>query len=57
VYAFKVTKKDNPVALPNYEINRKRIVDTRKNSTYKMYEAIKKASDIQDNRAAIYSTN
>lgn len=57
VYAFKVTKKENPTALPNYEINRKRIVDTRKNSTYKMYEAIKKASDIEDNRANIYSVN
>jgi peptidyl-prolyl cis-trans isomerase D len=57
VYAFKVTKKENPTALPNYEINRKRIVDTRKNSTYKMYEAIKNASDIEDNRANIYSVN
>jgi peptidylprolyl isomerase/peptidyl-prolyl cis-trans isomerase D len=57
VYAFKVTKKENPTALPNYEINRKRIVDIRKNSTYKMYEAIKKASDIEDNRATIYSVN
>jgi peptidylprolyl isomerase/peptidyl-prolyl cis-trans isomerase D len=57
VYAFKVTKKEQPVALPNYEINRKRIVDTRKNSTYKMYEAIKKASNIEDNRANVYSVN
>ncbi len=57
VYAFKVTKKEQPVALPNYDINRKRIVDIRKNSTYKMYEAIKKASKIEDNRANIYSIN
>ena len=57
VYTFKVIKKENPVALPNYEINRNRIADTRKNSTYKMYEAIKKASNIEDNRAAIYSGN
>lgn len=57
VYAFKMTKKEIPVALPNYEINRKRISDTRKNSTYKMYEAIKKASDIEDNRANVYSVN
>ena len=57
VYAFKMTKKEIPVALPNYEINRKRISDTRKNSTYKMYEAIKKALDIEDNRANVYSVN
>lgn len=57
VYAFKMTKKEIPVALPNYEINRKRISDIRKNSTYKMYEAIKKALDIEDNRANVYSVN
>ena len=57
VYAIKMTKKEIPVALPNYEINRKRISDTRKNSTYKMYEAIKKALDIEDNRANVYSVN
>ena len=57
VYAFKMTKKEIPVALPNYEINRKRISDIRKNSTYKMYEAIKKALDIEDNIANVYSVN
>lgn len=57
VYAFKMTKKEQPIALPNYEINRKRIADSRKNATYKMYEAIKKASDIEDNRANVYSVN
>ena len=44
VFAFKVTKKELPTALPNYDSNRKRIAESRKGSTYKMYEAIKKAS-------------
>ena len=57
VYAFKVTKKELPTALPNYDSNRKRIGETRKRLTYKMYEAIKNASDIEDNRAIMYSSN
>jgi len=57
VYTFKMTKKELPVLLPNYEINRKRIADSRKNATYKIYEAIKKASEIEDNRANVYSVN
>ncbi|MHB0754375.1 peptidylprolyl isomerase [Polaribacter sp. M15] len=55
VYAFKVTQKELPTALPNYDANRKRITDTRKRQTYKIYEAIKKASDIEDNRAVMYT--
>lgn len=57
VYAFKVTKKEQPTALPNYEINRKKISDERKRMTFKVYEAIKKASKIEDNRENIYTAN
>ena len=55
VYAFKVTKKELPTALPNYDSNRKRISETRKRQTFKVYEAIKKASEIEDNRVNMYS--
>lgn len=55
VYTFKVTNKELPTALPNYDSNRKRIAEARKRLTFKMYEAIKKASDIEDNRAFMYS--
>jgi peptidylprolyl isomerase/peptidyl-prolyl cis-trans isomerase D len=55
VYAFKVTKKELPTALPNYDANRKRIAETRKTQTFKIYEAIKKASQIEDNRSIMYS--
>jgi peptidyl-prolyl cis-trans isomerase D len=55
VYAFKVTNRELPTALPNYDANRKRIAEARKGQTFKMYEAIKKSSDIEDNRAVMYS--
>jgi peptidylprolyl isomerase/peptidyl-prolyl cis-trans isomerase D len=57
VFAFSLTNKELPTALPNYDSNRKRIAQSRKNSTFKMYEAIKKASSIEDNRANMYSAN
>ena len=46
VYAFVLNKKETPTALPNYEIGRKSISDSRKRQTTVMYEAIKNASCI-----------
>jgi peptidylprolyl isomerase/peptidyl-prolyl cis-trans isomerase D len=57
VFAFKVIKKELPTALPNYDSSRKRIAESRKGSTYKMYEAIKKASKVEDYRENMYSAN
>jgi peptidylprolyl isomerase/peptidyl-prolyl cis-trans isomerase D len=57
VYAFVVAKKELPTALPNYDAARKKIADTRKRLTYRMYEAIKEATDIEDNRASMYVSN
>ncbi|WP_439127547.1 peptidylprolyl isomerase [Polaribacter sp.] len=57
VFAFKVTKRELPTALPNYETNRKKIAETRKRQTFKIYEAIKKSADIEDNRANMYVSN
>ncbi|WP_298782415.1 peptidylprolyl isomerase [uncultured Polaribacter sp.] len=57
VYAFSVTKKEEPTALPNYGSNRKRIADARKRLTFKMYEAIKNASGIKDGRSNMYAAN
>ncbi|MCH3884411.1 peptidylprolyl isomerase [Tenacibaculum aquimarinum] len=54
VFAFSVSKKELPTALPNYDTYRKRIADQRRNQSFKMYEAIKKASDVEDNRASFY---
>jgi peptidylprolyl isomerase/peptidyl-prolyl cis-trans isomerase D len=57
VFAFMVTNKELPTALPNYDSNRKRIAEARKRATSKIYEAIKKASNVEDYRANMYSAN
>lgn len=54
VYAFKVTGKTLPTVLPNYENERKKIAQSRKRLTYKIYDAIKEATEIEDNRDAMY---
>jgi peptidylprolyl isomerase/peptidyl-prolyl cis-trans isomerase D len=54
VFAFVVTKREKPVALPNYDSYRKRIADTRKGQTNLMYDAIKDAANVEDNRAMFY---
>lgn len=57
VFAFVVTKKEDPVALPNFETNRKQIVEARRKSTFRIYNALKDASEIEDYRAQMYSAN
>lgn len=54
VYAFVLTKKEKPAALPNYESYRQRLSEERKNKTVKIFEALKKVSNIEDNRAMFY---
>jgi peptidylprolyl isomerase/peptidyl-prolyl cis-trans isomerase D len=57
LFAFMLTKKELPTALPNYEANRKRIASARKGKIFKIYEAIKKVSEVEDNRANMYVAN
>ena len=57
VFSFLLNKRELPTALPNYEANRKRISAARKAMTFKIYEAIKNASDVEDNRASMYVSN
>ena len=54
VFAFVVTKREKPTALPNYDTYRKRIADARKGQTNLMYNAIKEAASIEDNRGTFY---
>ncbi|CAL2092013.1 peptidylprolyl isomerase [Tenacibaculum sp. 190524A05c] len=54
VYAFVVTGKELPTALPNYDTYRKRLANQRRNQTFNMFEAIKKASDIEDGVSSFY---
>ena len=57
VFSFVLNKRELPTALPNYEANRRRISSARKGMTSKIYEAIKNASDVEDNRANMYVSN
>lgn len=54
VFAFVVTKREAPVALPNYDTYRKRIAASRKSQTNLMYNAVKEAANIEDNRNIFY---
>ncbi len=54
VFAFTVESKELPTALPNYDTYRKRLANERKNKSFQIFEAIKKASDIDDNVGNFY---
>ena len=54
VFAFVVSKREAPIALPNYDSYRNRLASTRKGQTSLMYDAIKEAAEIIDNRGAFY---
>ncbi|WP_299121779.1 peptidylprolyl isomerase [uncultured Tenacibaculum sp.] len=54
VFAFEVESRELPTALPNYDTYRKRLANERKNKTFQMYEAVKKASNIEDNMSSFY---
>ncbi|SEC80628.1 peptidyl-prolyl cis-trans isomerase D [Tenacibaculum sp. MAR_2009_124] len=54
VFAFSVESKELPTALPNYDTYRKRLANDRKNKSFQIFEAIKKASEIEDNVGNFY---
>ena len=54
VFAFNVTKREDPSKLPNYEAYRQRISEQERNRTVKVFNALKKSVDIEDNRAFYY---
>lgn len=57
VFAFIVTKRELPTALPNYEIERNKIAQDRKQQTFSIFNAIKEASNVEDERSLIYGAN
>lgn len=57
VFAFVVTKKEAPTALPNYETSRNLLAQERKNATVKIFDALKNSADIEDNRAFFHGVN
>jgi len=54
VFAFVLSKREAPVALSNYDSYRNRLASTRKSQTGLMYNAIKEAAAIVDNRGSFY---
>ena len=57
VFAFVITKKEKPAVLPNYETYRQQLATDRKNKVVSLFESLKKASDVEDNRAFFYGVN
>ena len=57
VFAFKVTERENPTPLPNYEAYRQRIAEKQRTRATKVFDALKKTSDIEDNRPVYYGIN
>jgi parvulin-like peptidyl-prolyl isomerase len=54
VFAIKVTSKEAPTELDNYSSFRNRLSSKIKSRSSQLYEALKDATDIEDNRANIY---
>ena len=54
VFAFVLSKKEKATSLPNYDAYRQRIAQERKNKVPAIFNALKNASDVQDNRAAFH---
>ncbi|TVZ55808.1 peptidyl-prolyl cis-trans isomerase D [Lutibacter sp. Hel_I_33_5] len=54
VFAFVVNTKELPTLLPNYDAERKRMSEQLRNKTFSMYEAVKKATEIKDERSNFY---
>ena len=57
VFAFVITKRELPTALPTYESTRNQIAQQRKNQTIQLFNAVKEASEIEDYRASYYGVN
>ncbi len=54
VFAFVVTNKENSAVLPNYETYRQILSQDQKNKVANIFEALKKVSNIEDNRASFH---
>lgn len=57
VFAFVVNKVEDPTALPNYNAERNRLAQTRKNRSFRAFDALKEISNVKDERAMFYGIN
>ncbi|MFD1293474.1 peptidylprolyl isomerase [Lutibacter holmesii] len=54
VFFVKVTKRDPPIDIENYESFRKAIATGLKSRTYQLYQVLEETADINDNRASFF---
>ncbi len=54
VFAYIITKREEPPVIPNYSTYRQTLANERRNKTVSLYNALKSAADIEDNRAFYY---
>lgn len=54
VFAVKIVKREAPTELINYDVYRKQLFAKLQLSSYKLYNALEKESEIVDNRALYY---
>jgi peptidylprolyl isomerase/peptidyl-prolyl cis-trans isomerase D len=54
VFVLQVTKREDPAALDNYDVFRKKIVTELKGRTYLMYQVLEQTADVKDNRGLFY---
>ncbi len=54
VFSVKILKKDSPKPLENYTSSKNTVWNLNKSKSSRVYNALKKKTDIQDNRASFY---
>jgi peptidylprolyl isomerase/peptidyl-prolyl cis-trans isomerase D len=54
VFVLQVTKREDPVALDNYDVFRKKIVTGLNARSYLMYQVLEETAEIKDNRGLFY---
>jgi peptidyl-prolyl cis-trans isomerase D len=54
VFAIKVVSKEVPAELDNYSSFRNRLSSKIKSRSTQLFDALKEAADVEDNRANIY---
>ena len=54
IFFVKVTKRDLPVDIKNYETFRNTIATGVKGRTYQLYQVLQETADIEDNRATFF---
>lgn len=57
VFAFVVTKRENPTVLTNYEPNRQQVLAEQRGYVGKIFDALKKVSKVEDDRAFYHGVN